>query len=96
MYYTSAEIRSHLLADDRWLLRGLLAIYSRQTIAEQRRQETVERNGIGFNAFDASFLTDIAQKLSRSGHLSDKQIAACRRSMLKYAGQLTRIANGEA
>lgn len=93
--YSAEEIRERMLIDNRWLFRGLLAIYSRQTSAEKTAKETRERNGVGFNGCDAPFLTDIAQKYQQLGRLSDKQIAACRKSMLKYCGQLARIANGD-
>jgi hypothetical protein len=95
MNYTVNQIKAQLQTDDRWLLRGLLAIYQRQTADEQVAQATIERNNVGFNGCDAQFLTDIAQKYQKYGRLSDKQIIAVRKCMLKYARQLTRIANKE-
>jgi hypothetical protein len=92
--YTTETIRNKLQTDNRWLLRGLLAVYARQTTTEQQTGETKDLNGIGFNGFDAPFLSDIAQKVTAKRQLSDKQIAAVRKCMLKYAGQLCRIANG--
>jgi hypothetical protein len=95
MAYTVEEVREHLLTDDRWLLRGLLAIYARQTTTEKETQSTRDLNGVGFNGVDAPFLSDIAQKYTKYGSLSNKQIAAVRRCMNKYSAQLTRIANKE-
>jgi hypothetical protein len=95
MPYTTEEIHQHLEVDDRWLIRGLLAIHARQTADEQVAQATIERNNVGFNGCDAQFLTDIAQKYQKYGRLSDKQIIAVRKCMLKYARQLTKIANKE-
>lgn len=95
MAYTKDFIKSKLLTDDRWLIRGILAIYDRQTHDEQGRQETLENNGVGFNGADAPFLSSIAEQV-RFKHrhfLTPKQNVICRKMMVKYAGQLTEIAN---
>lgn len=86
-------IRHKLETDDAWLYRGLLAIYAGQTASEQLDKVTAERNNIGFNGTDAAFLSDLAERVKKYGSLrTEKQVAACRRAMLKYAGQFERIA----
>jgi hypothetical protein len=83
-----------ITTDNRWLERGVLAIYAKQTIEEQRKDITIEHNNIGFNGADATFLSSIAQQLQKGRVLTDKQIFVTRKMMCKYAGQLTNIANG--
>jgi hypothetical protein len=93
--YTTDMIRSRLKDSDQWLLRGLLAIYSKQTLDEQIQSQTRHDNMVGFNALDASFLSSLAEQYLKKGSLTTPQIKACRKAMLKYSGQLAKIANGE-
>lgn len=93
--WTKDEIKAKLESDNEWLIRGLLAIHSRQTEDEQNSEMTKEDNGIGFNAFDAAILTDFVNQYNTAKFLSKRQIILVRKKMLKYAGQLTRIANKE-
>ena len=95
MAYTKEYITAKLATDDRGLVRGLLAIYARQTDDEKNSETAKEDNGIGFNAFDALILTDLVNQVKRTNYLSKRQIALVRQKMKKYAGQLARIANGE-
>lgn len=89
------EIRNKLLSDDRWLVRGMLAIYRRQTSQEQSYAQTIEHNGEGFNATDAEILSSFSEQVLRGRTLSPKQLEIARRCMPKYAGQLLRIAERE-
>jgi hypothetical protein len=95
MKYTKEYIREGLTVSDKWLIRGLLAIYAHQTDSEKNGEMTVEDNGIGFNGCDAAILSSIAKQIQRSGTMSTKQTVIVRKKMLKYSGQLARIANGE-
>lgn len=90
-----AFIRAKLLSDDRWLFRGILAIYGRQTDEEQTHGQTVEDNGVGFNGVDAEILTSFALQLKERGSLSPRQVEIARKKMPKYAGQLAKIATGK-
>lgn len=92
MNYTKEYIREALLGSDKWLIRGLLAIYAHQTHDEQRAESTQEDNGIGFNGADANILSSIAKQVQRTGTMSIKQTAIVRKKMLKYSGQLHSIA----
>ncbi|MFM7008685.1 MAG: hypothetical protein ACKO0Z_05045 [Betaproteobacteria bacterium] len=87
-------IRHKMATNDEWLVRGLKAIYRNQTEDEQHDKATTDRNGIGFNGTDAEFLSSIAEKACKGWTLSPKQLAATRKAMRKYAGQLERIATG--
>lgn len=93
--WTKEAIKARLEKDDKWLVRGLLAIYGRQTAEEQVCGQTVEDNGIGFNGVDAEILTSFAIQFQQRGFLTAKQLEIARKKMLKYAGQLAKIANGE-
>jgi hypothetical protein len=93
--YTEAEIAAHLTKSQQWLERGVLAIYARQTSHEQQTEQTIFHNQVGFNAADASYMSYVAKWLENGKHLSGKHVAKVRGRMQKYAGQLTKIANGE-
>ncbi len=94
--WTKEEVAAKLESDDKWLVRGLLAIHARQTEEEKATETTKEQNGIGFNGVDANILTDLVNQYKRTnGYLSVRQIALIRKKMKKYAGQLARIANKE-
>lgn len=95
MVYTKEQIAQKIATDDKWLIRGLLAIHNRQTEDEKHSETTKESNGVGFSAFDATILTDLVNQLKRTGYLSRRQIELVRKKMKKYAGQLARIANGQ-
>lgn len=92
--WTKETIKAKLAVDDRWLLRGLVAIYNKQTEDEKAVGVTAHDNGIGFNGVDAEILTSIAQQNIARGSVSPKQLAIVRKKMMKYAGQLAKIANG--
>lgn len=94
--WTKEEIGEKIKRDDNWLVRGLLAIYDRQTEEEQSTHSTQVHNGIGFNAYDAEFLTNSAKWYKNKGFLTKKHLNAVRKAMIKYSGQLARIANGQA
>jgi len=96
MLYTIAQIKEKIATSDAWLLRGLLAIYARQTENEQASDSTREDNGIGFNGYDAPFLSSLVKGYQRYNRLTPRQVQACRKCMMKYAGQLTVIANQKA
>jgi hypothetical protein len=88
-----SEIKKNLIENDAWVLRGLLAIYKRQTSDEQINHSTSHTNGIGFNRYDAEFMTSLAEQYQKKGSLTLKQLKACRKTILKYTKQLTEIAN---
>ena len=96
MTYKKEFIKDKIANDDKWLVRGLLAIYAGQTEDEKVSEATLEDNGIGFNGVDAEILTRFAEWYEEKGWLSGKQLALTRKKMLKYAGQLAKIANEKA
>lgn len=94
--WTRVEIREKMKVDNQWLIRGMVAIHARQTAEEQAHGHTTEDNGVGFNGVDSEILTSFVVQFKYSGRLSPKQIEIARKKMLKYAGQLAKIANGQA
>lgn len=93
--WTKDEIAHKLATDDRWLIRGMIAIWERQTEDEQSTESTEEQNGVGFNGLDAPILSSMVAQIQRPhGRLSVRQMEVIRKMMKKYAGQLTKIANG--
>ena len=93
--YTKTFIKQKLIESDLWLVRGLLAIYRNQTDFEQINYTVRDNNGIGFNKFDAELLSGLAKHYLDCGFFTQKQIDLVRKKMLKYSGQLTKIANKE-
>lgn len=93
--YTALEIKNKLLTDDRWLFRGVLALYALQTAEERSEQDTFVDNGRGFNSVDGKALSELADALLNNGRITKIQVAEARRRMIKYATQLAAIANNK-
>ena len=75
--------------------RGLMSIYDYQTRDEKDAQIAKYDNKVGFSGAHAEFCSSLAEWLKKGGHLSQKQFTCAQKIMAHYAGQLTRIANGE-
>jgi hypothetical protein len=76
-------------------------LFHKQENDEQARQKTIHRNGVGFDAADASIFTPIAERLLSGHSLSSDELAACRKPtkngkprIAKYWRQLLNVANG--
>ncbi len=67
------------------------------TFAKERGSEYLcDDETVGTWDVDAQILSDFVNQYHRTnGFLSTRQMALIRKKMIKYAGQLTRIANGE-
>jgi hypothetical protein len=70
MSLTKQFIKEKLLTDDRWLVRGILAIYNLQTDQEKAAEATLKHNGVGFNGCDAYILSSFAKQLQAGRTLS--------------------------
>lgn len=75
--------------------RGIVAIYERQTKDEKNKGETIVNNGVGFNGCDGSYMSYLAKWILKGNHLSGKHFEKGKERIMKYAGQLTKIANEE-
>ena len=93
MPYTKDQIKQMLATRDVAVTKGVLAIYAYQTAVEQSAEATNEDNGVGFNGADAPILSSFAKQLQQGRTLSAKQMAIAKKKIMKYAGQLCKIAN---
>ena len=79
--------------NDKAVARAILALYKRQTTSEQSVGYTKEHNSVGFTAFDAPFLSSLAESLPKyHNNLTVRQLAKARPMMKKYWKQLLDIA----
>lgn len=89
------EIKELLETSDKLAIRGLLRIFQLQTADEQESEYTKHINGVGFTGVDGEILSSMAKFFKSRNYLSPKQMEIVRKRMPKYAGQLTKVANGE-
>lgn len=89
------EIRELVQKNDKVLCKALMKLYSYQTAGEKSLNSTHEYNGVGFNRFDAKFLTSVCKWYEEKGFLTEGQKTAVRSTLRKYTKQLTKIANKE-
>lgn len=87
------EIRKLIETNDKMVEHSILQLYACQTSDEQTTGETIHHNGVGFNGCDATLLTSFAKWLLDGRHLTFKQMLYARKKVVKYAKQLTEIAN---
>ena len=80
---------------DGWAIKGLLRIYDNQTADEQSLQMTRHWNKIGFTAFDAEFLSSLAEQYRQFKALSPKQMKELKRRLPSYWKQLSKMSNEE-
>lgn len=93
--WTKDEIKALLEERDDAVIRGLLAIWKFQTTTEKDFQETREHNNVGFNAVDAGICSSFVAFYKKAGFLTKNQMVIARKKIMKYSGQLTKIANKE-
>ena len=91
--WTKAEIKNLMETNDKVLCTALVKIYNCQTEYERACGDTVENNGVGFNGCDAEILSSFARFYNQNGFLTPKQKNLARKKMMKYAGQVTKLAN---
>jgi hypothetical protein len=94
--HTKESIAALLATNDLAVMRGVVAIYDRQTRDEQAVGDTRHFNGIGFNGSDAKKGSYYARWLLSGRKLDGRHLANARKIMMKYSGQLARIANEKA
>ena len=86
-------------------MRGIVAIYNKQTDTERHSETTKVDNGVGFNSPGARLLSIYAKRIQqwyktpeihgKTSPLTPGQFVVARFKMKKYAGQLAKIANNE-
>lgn len=96
--WTAEEVLDRLERSDVFVERSLLYLNGEQTEDERKNHTTIEANGVGFNAFDAEFLTSLAEQVEDSSYpegrrLSRRQRDVARKRLRKYVRQLVERAN---
>jgi hypothetical protein len=76
--------------------RMLQALYEYQTRDEQYAETTKHRNNVGFNGPDAGLLSGIAKRSQKYQNLTAKQAKLVASRLVKYTGQLVKIAAEKA
>jgi hypothetical protein len=72
----------------------LICLYNRQTRDEQSSQYTTHLNSRGFNAYDAKFLSSVAEGSIRHGRsLTPGQCPPVRKALHKYTRQILHALN---
>lgn len=84
-----------MIASQTWLERGILAIYKKQTLDEQRIGDVKYHNKVGFSGAHARSGSYYATWILSGKHLSGIHLEKARGMMQHYAGQLVKIANKE-
>lgn len=90
--WNKESIQNLLRKNDKAVVRALQVLYDLQTSDEKSAGFSMHHNRVGFNAYDAEKLTHLARE-SKTRPLTDVEIRTARARLLKYHGQLARIAN---
>jgi hypothetical protein len=85
-------IKHKLYSDQKWLERGVVAIYEQQTDSEKRVDISLEHNKMGFSGYDATIMSTYAKWIITGGHLTGHHYFKVRAKMMKYATQLAKLA----
>lgn len=93
--YTPEEVMYKIETNDLVLYGAIKYLYNEQTQDEKSSGSTREHNGRGFNAYDAEFMSSLAEwLLADPNHkLSAKQKEVARKKLKRYKTQLTALAN---
>lgn len=96
MKYTVEQIKDQIINDDRVFHRAIIVLYEKQTEDERNAEQTLHHNKVGFNGVDANFMSYCARWVLDGKQLTGKFKERARQMILKYAKQLTAIANAKA
>jgi hypothetical protein len=86
------KVRNLLLTNDKAVLRGVVAIYNRQTLDEKNSDSTKHENHQGFCANDAPLMSLFARQILQHGGLTSTQLKVAREKIVRYRKQLAEIA----
>ena len=93
--WSGEMIRNLLNRNSNAVLKGVVALYKLQTADEKACKLTNASNGVGFSAYDAPYMTKIAERVISKRGLTKMEVANLRVKLLKYSNQLAKIANKE-
>jgi hypothetical protein len=89
--YTKEEIKQQLSTNPKWIERGLVVLYQRQTYEEQQSGGTIVDNKMGFNGSDSRYLTYCAKWVLGGNRLNEKHLQKCGKMLPKYWKQIMDI-----
>ena len=102
---TSEMVLAAIARNDDAAANALVGLYERQTADEQSTKATRQKNGMGFSAIDAAFLSSLAEQVIANkqarkdgtlrqgyGLLSKRQLEIVRERLPHYVRQLVEIA----
>ena len=89
--YTKEEIKQQLSTNPKWIERGLVVLYQRQTYEEQQSGGSIVDNKMGFNGSDSRYLTYCAKWVLGGNHLNEKHLQKCSKMLPKYWKQIMNI-----
>jgi len=89
--YTKEEIKHQLSTNSKWIERGLVVLYQRQTYEEQQSGGTIVDNKMGFNGSDSRYLTYCAKWVLGGNRLNEKHLQKCGKMLPKYWKQIMDI-----
>ena len=88
MSYTKEQIKEKLSTDPRWIERGLIVLFNRQTEDEKTTDTTVHDNGIGFSGTDSRYLSYCSKWILKGNHLTGNHLDKCSKKLPKYWRQI--------
>jgi hypothetical protein len=89
--YTKELIKEQLSTNPKWIERGLVVLYQRQTLDEQRSGNTIVDNKMGFNGSDSRYLSYCAKWVLGGNTLNEKHLKKCGKMLPKYWKQIMDI-----
>jgi hypothetical protein len=89
--YTKEQIKENLSTNPKWIERGIVVLYQRQTEDEKRSGNTITENRIGFNSSDSRYLSYCAKWVLGGNPLNEKHLKKCGKMLPKYWKQIMDI-----
>lgn len=90
------DIKEKLSKDSKWIERALVVLLNLQTKEEQNVETTIEDNGVGFNGYDAKYLTYCAKWVLGGRHLNEANLKKCGDRLPKYWKQISSVIEKKA
>lgn len=85
---TKEYIQEQLQFNPKWIERGLVVLYNRQTQDEKENVMTKWENGVGFNGSDVKYLTYCSKWVLSGRSLSGVHLNKCGKMLKKYWKQI--------
>ena len=93
--FTREYFNAKFDSDPRWVERGILALYRKQTAMERAIGATTDHNKQGFSGWTANSGTYYAKWILSGKHLDGRHLDRARKIVKHHCVQIIRIATGE-